>query len=1613
EQTGRMNRLIDYRTDFYSLGVTFYELLAGELPFEANEAMELVHSHIAKIPDKLSNRKKDIPQVLCEIVMKLMAKNAEDRYQSALRLKFDLENCLAQLKETGRIESFDIAKRDLCDRFIIPDKLYGREAEVSTLLQAFDRVSKGTTEMMLVAGFSGIGKTAVVNEVHKPIVKQRGYFIKGKFDQFQRNIPFNGFVQAFRNLMGQLLTENDSQIQQWKNKILEILGENGQVIIDVVPELENIIGAQPPAVELSGTAAQNRFNLLFQKFTQLFTSLEHPLVIFLDDLQWADLASLKLMQLLMVDTGYLLLIGAYRDNEVNPGHPLMLNLNDIQRTHCTINTITLAPLNQEQLNQLVADTLKCKESLALPLSRLVFQKTQGNPFFATQFLKALQQENIIQFNFELGYWQCDIAQIKTQAVTDDVVNFMALQLGKLPRLTQQVLQIAACIGNQFDIATLAIVLEKSELETAKSLWKALQEGLILPISDVYKFYQGEDNERFILSPKDTSKRIAKYQFLHDRVQQAAYFLIPDDQKTPTHLKIGQLLLQNLSEIEQEEKLFDIVEHLNLAQELIVQPRERQALAELNLRAGVKARNSTAYPAARVYLQIGIDLLQANSWSHQYELALNLYLTSAEVSYLNGDFEGMEQQATLVLQQAKTVLDKVKIYEIQIAAKTLQSYVLEAIDVGRTALLQLGIELPKESDKAEIGKAVQTLANQLENIEVETLINLPLTNDAETQSAMHIMGILFAPVIQGMPSLLPWLSSKMVSLSLQFGNTISSTIGYALHGLVMSAFFADAVTGYAFGKVALNLLEKFNSQKIKPIVMFLFGNFIQPHREPLRDSIQTLKVAYDTGIDTGDFMHAGFSLATHSNSKFFSGEELDSFVKDMANYSVALAQIKQYAAQAYVNLGKQTAENLIEPVSQPHYLTGNTYSETVMLPKHRHDNDQTAIVEVYIYKLILAYIFGNYADAINYVAEAQLSLKAVSGSIFVPIFYFYAALTHLTRILNEPEKEQAEILAIVKTYQTILVQFAHHAPMNQQHKVDLVEAEKHRILGKNYEAADWYDRAIAGAKANKYIQEEALANELAAKFYLNLGREKFAELYMQQAYYCYAKWGAKAKIDDLEKLYPHLLKPIFDQKQINLHPQEKIISSSAQISSLSSTHISDALDFISVLKAAQTISSSIELDQLITNLTQITLENSGAKKSLLILPQDDIWQVRAVTSINSQNQIQTLLKPKSLDTFEDIPTTIINYVKNIQQPIVIDNCQTDIPGLIGEYMLTYQPQSVLCTPIINQGNLVAILYLENQTTSEVFTTERLEVINLLASQSAISLENARLYQKAQQALHDLQQAQLQIVQSEKMSALGNLVAGVAHEMNNPLGFISASLKQAKPIFSDIAEHLQIYQETFPNQSKKIQSHAEEIDLDYSLEDFPKMLGSMTTACERLTNISNSLRTFSRSDQDYKVPFDIHSGIDSTLLILKHRLKANAKRAAIEVVTNYANLPEIECFPGQLNQVFMNILGNAIDALEESNNGLTFEEIQLKSNLIKITTILVDNCVQIIIADNGIGIDETVKQKIFDHLFTTKHVGKGTGLGLAISRKIVEETHGGKLTCHSVFGEGTEFIIQIPL
>ena len=1188
-----MNRGIDYRTDFYSLGVTLYELLTGKLPFECDDPMELVHCHIAKQPPSINSQ--EIPQVVSDMVMKLMAKNAEQRYQSAWGLKHDLERCLQQCQDTGKIETFELGTRDVCDRFLIPEKLYGREREIQQLLEAFERVAQGNSEMMLVAGFSGIGKTVVVNEVHKPIVRQHGYFIKGKFDQFNRNIPFSAFVQAFRDLMTQLLSVSDLQIQAWKTQILAALRDCGQVIIEVIPELEWIIGQQPLAPELSGVAAQNRFNLLFQKFISVFTTKEHPLVMFLDDLQWADSASLKLMQLLIGESqsSHLLLIGAYRDNEVSAAHPLMLTLDEVTKIGAVVNTIILAPLDRTSLNKLVADTLTCSPKLAEPLTELVARKTKGNPFFATQFLKALHQDEQISFDVKAGYWQCDISKVTEAALTDDVVEFMAQQLQKLPVETQDVLKLAACIGNQFDLTTLAIVSQISETETATALWKTLQEGFVLPQSEVYKFYLGVES-----ISQSTSQTVA-YRFLHDRVQQAAYSLIPEAERAIAHYQIGQLLLQQISSEAREERIFELVNQLNYGTTLVVQEQERDELAQLNLTACHKARAATAYQAAREYAKVGLKLLGTDAWQRQYEMTLSLHDLAAEVAFLAGDFEQMNQWIEAVIHHAKTPLEQVQVYQVKIQALVAHNKFLEAIAIGQSVFQMLGVNLPDEPTLDDIRQLKQEIDALIEGRSIESFLHLPKMTDPQQLAIMQNAARLTPVCYMSGTKLYFLVVALQAKLSIQFGNSPVSAFCYVGYAFQLRMLWGDMTLVPQFGQLGYQLALEPDAKNIRAATAMLMGAYVGSWTIHLQDTLPILLDGYQAGLETGNLEFMGYDAQLYCFNAYWYGQPLAELEPQIRAYYQQLCDLHQVTAANCVLAYWQAAQILLGQSEDEIPLRQDAYEEQVLA---QAKVDFYRLSFFYLYRFTLNYWLEDFAKAEHDAAQTRHYLAGGMGSIVEPIFYFYDSLNVLAtppESMSESEPRWQRMLE----NQAKLKDWADYGPMNYLHKYHLVEAQKHQLLNCKTEALEFYDLAIKGAKENGYIQEEGLANELAAKFYLDWCKEKVAASYMQEAYYCYARWGAKAKIEDLEQRYPQLLGPILNQPKLRFNPLETLgtISQSSHTSSTSSTSISDALDFASIVQAAQALSSKIQLDELLDTLNQIILKTSGAETCALLLP----------------------------------------------------------------------------------------------------------------------------------------------------------------------------------------------------------------------------------------------------------------------------------------------------------------------------------------------------------------------------------------------------------------------------
>jgi predicted ATPase/signal transduction histidine kinase len=1541
------------------------------------------------------------------------------------------------------------------DRFLIPDILYGRDTEVAALASAFDRIAQHgldeagdvapapcPAELLLVTGFSGIGKTAVVKEVHKPIVQRRGYFIKGKYDQFQRNIPFLALVQALRDLMGQVLGESDRQLAQWGDRIQAALGDNGQVMIDVVPELEQIIGKQPPVPVLTGLAAQHRFNLVFQQFIGALAANDHPLVMFIDDLQWADSASLTVIQQLLSEAqiGHLLLIGAYRDNEVPPGHPLMLMLEELDPS--IVQTVTLHPLQPEDVNQMVAATLSCPVDLAKPLAQLVYAKTQGNPFFANQFLKALHDEQLIRFNPEAGVWECDLAAIKPRAMREDVAEFMAQQLQKLPTETQMVLKLAACVGNQFDLETLAIVVDQSPTQTAIALWHALRAELVLPSNDIYKFYQDEEEDG--LDPTDAHP--LQYCFLHDRVQQAAYGLIAPEEKDATHLTIGQRLQQHLSPDQQDHYLFTIANQLNQGRRLIVEVADLDDLATLNRRVSVQAKKSTAYQAALEYAKVGIQCLLPShdaessttlgdavpsGWQRQYALLRSLHEIATETAYLVGDLDTMERYANAVLSRAPDLLDKIEVYNVKILAYTAINDPVASVDLGLTLLRQLGVNLPDSPTGDDIQQTLTDVAQLHPKEGIASLLAQPEMNNRQARAALQILNAIFTPCYAIAPMMIPLISATGAKLSMMHGCAPLSVIAYAGYGMLLCGISNNIAAGYEFGQLALNLLPRFSESAIQTRVMCMVSAFVLHWRRPLTATISTLQTAFQRGVETGDLQYTAWSYYHDCQGSYLAGQELISLERKLTRYEHALAQLKQEFQRDRSLMLHQVVLNLMHPTPAPCDIVGLIYDEAVTCPQYEASNNTEALFFIYFHRMLLHYWFGEPDAAWDAAQVAEGYLTSVPAQAVVPVFYFYDALIHLACYPHLTSPDQDQILTRVHHHYERLDHWAEFAPHTYRHKCQLIVAERAQVLGQTAIAIDAYDEAIAQAHTEGFLQEEALANERAAIFYLHRGKERVAAGYMQDAYYGYARWGAKTKTDHLIEHYGYLLRPIVKKEPTRRRQPSTedtlplTAADSAGGSSLGILNttqsprldVNNILDFGAMLKASQAISSTLDRNELLTQLTQTLLFNSGGDRCVIILcsseppstaGQESDLQVGAIASLN-----QTQVLDSALEETEGVPIQLIQYVKNTAKTVVIDSATSQIP-VADCYLMEQNIASVLCLPLIDKTYLRGVLYLENRATTGVFHEERLAAVHLLATQAAIALENARLYHKAQTYAKQLEDSQVQLVQSEKMSALGNLVAGVAHEINNPLGFVDGNLEYLQNTLPELLRYLEDLERAIPSLSEELTQKRNALDIEFLLEDLPSVVTSMQSGCDRLRDISSSLRNFSRTQTTSRFKADIHESIDSTLLILKYRLKDSDIRPAIDIIKDYGDLPNIYCYPGPLNQVFMNIFANAIDMFDEMADTHAFEYFYTHPQRITIRTRQLDSThIAIHIRDNGRGMTDEICGKIFDRTFTTKEVGKGTGLGMAIARQIVEEDHGGHLTVESHPGQGTEFSLILPI
>ncbi|MCB1156674.1 MAG: AAA family ATPase, partial [Leptospiraceae bacterium] len=1326
EQTGRMNRELDYRADYYSLGVTLFEILTGQLPFQAKDIMGWVYCHISKEPQKPSELNPEIPEMIEAIILKLMAKNAEDRYQSSYGLLKDLEECQQQYLRTTNIETFPLGRYDISEKLQITQKLYGRETEVQFLLKTFEKVANGNSELLLISGYSGVGKSVLVYEVHKLLVKERGYFIEGKFDQFKGNRPYEAIAQAFRHLAHQLLTESKEELNAWKEKLLQSFGPNGQIVLDMIPDFELIIGKQPPLQELGVTESQNRFKIVFRNFIKVFANAEHPLVLFLDDLQWSDLPTLNLLRHWMEseDLSYLLILAAYRDNEVGPVHPMSLALDEIKKVR-EIHTLLLKPLNEDNVIQIVSDTFWTDRKVCIDLGKLLYQKTDGNPFFVGKLFRKLYAEESIWFNIEKGCWEWNLEEIRKIESSSNVVEFMIEALRKFPLATQRVLQLAACIGNIFDLKTLSLIYERTLEETDLDLFVALKSGLVSPLSEDYKF----------ITP-NIGSRNPEYKFQHDRVQQAAYSLIEESQQQEVHLTIGRLMLKSLDESEQEEKLLDILRHLNEGRKLIKKDSEKENLAYLNLKAGIKARDAAAYQPALEYIKIAREVLSENPWETKYNLILAISKEYCQCAYLTGKIEEAESQIELMLSKVKTNFERVEIYYLRQSYYLVLSKIEESIQVGMKSLSLLGIEIPLNPNPLSIFLEFLLVKRNLGKKKISDLINQDEMIDAEKRLVIRTMSEM-APAIYNMgnENLVVLLSLKMLNLSLRFGNSTYSSYSYFVYGNFLTNYSGNPKDGYEFGKLAVALNEKYRDKSFEPRTLFTYNFFIRPWNEYWKELTPGFQKAIESAYQSGDMFYLAYSsiLLYTWNPGINLKEKLQYLSKSIAickstNFDVAIDS-------SFITY--QTNLNYCGLTNDRFSMNTDSFDEIECMERMRQRNDISGITYYHFFKSDILFLYEEYGESLNYIIEAEKYENAIKGcpteARLCTISFFTCMALYKKAKLMEKRKLKKRIQ---KRYKQ-MKKWADHCPINFLHLRLAMDAELTSLSNKPLKAAKLYREAAEKAREGEWQQDEGMILMLAGNFYKQIGLEVEASSYISKAYLVYENWGASRKLEFLRENYSDLLNQNKFEERIDEYNSCSTNTLLASKERSFNTFISGDeinLDVATISKAAQTLSGEVVLEKLLQKLMDTVCENAGAEKGFLLLVESS-GERMFIQAERKENGETILLSGHSVEDNKSLCLGIVNYVERSKEEVVLADACREGNFTEDPYIQAKNIKSLLCTTILSQKRFLGILYLENNKISAAFTPKRLEVLRIISSQAAISIENAFLYENLEKKVED--------------------------------------------------------------------------------------------------------------------------------------------------------------------------------------------------------------------------------------------------------------------------------------
>ncbi|MBN1499455.1 MAG: AAA family ATPase [Spirochaetes bacterium] len=1322
EQTGRMNRPVDYRTDLYSMGVMFYEILTGQLPFKGNDDIEKIYSHIAQSPVPPEKISPEIPEMLSVIILKLLSKNAEERYQSALGVKTDLQKCKDQLKSKGRIDKFKIAENDFTDKFQISGKIYGRNNEIENLIEMFDQISEGRSGIMFISGYSGVGKSALVNEIQKPVSSKKGRFITGKFDKLEQNIPYSALIRAFNSLIQQMQSEPEDQIKFIQHRLDEILGLNAQVIIDLIPDLENLIGQRNPVPDLSPIEAQNRFQLVFRDFIQIFADKDSPLVIFLDDLQWSDVTTLNLLNYLVSteELKYVFFIGAYRDNEVKKGHPLLQVIqemeNKLSRETFPFRRLVLKPLKKTAVNHLISDTFRCTAELAEPLTSLVYRKTDGNPFFTNQLLNTLHHRGAFTYVPENGCWNWDLNEVGKMEISENVIDLLVNNLKSLPDTTLIILKLASCFGDTFNMKNLSSISGRSVAGIGNDLLFAIEKEIIFPLSSIYRLINIQN------SKGNSTESGMDFSFMHDRIHQAIYSLLTEEEKSRMHLKIGYHLKKNYTEAGNYINIFDLVNHLNIGKELITSTDERLQLSELNLQAGKKAVKSTAFNTAADYFETGLSLLSEEDKINNPHKYFELSFEYAEAVFLSGKIDKAELLCENLFELADDNFTRASVYNLKAAIMEFQGNLPGTVSELRKGLELYDIKFPDDPEQINgliqerMGKLLQWLAQT----EIENLVNLPEMTDRNIIMTMRGLFLIVPAAIQCTFQYYIISVLMMFELTIQYGITGYSAKCFADCGVIIGLMTGDYKTGYKLGEAAFAVIRKYKLEAQKPSVFFIF-TYISYWIKHYSESIEYYDMSFRTGLETGDISHAAYAIAHKVYLMMYVGRNLTECRNDTLN-AISFIKDKHAAAQQVL------AEIVLYAIQKLQYIPGS--DEEIDFEKK--DNEITAMLEsihnitslcrFFQHNAYINFIMGSYDAAEMWCRKVEPVLFASANDFPLPDFHLVNALLMVKKYRkSSSDEEKNNLMDQILSVSSRLEKWSSDNEINFAHKHLFLLAEIAILKNEPVEVImNYYKAAYNSIGEDDFINMKAVISEQQGLFWHERKEHTISKAYIREAHYLYKQWGAFQKVYLLEKEFTTFFAPE--------SPSKSDTTGTSNTGSRSGSN--DRIDTESIIKATQAVSGEIKLEKLLGILMETIIENAGAQHGCLLLVKDDgELYVDAKKSINSERISVMQQLPFREDP--DLCPEIINYVLRKKDSLVIGNAYKEGLFTANRYIVTHQIKSLLCIPVMHRNILKGIVYLENNLSDNVFTSDRVEIINIISSQAAISIDNARLYENMEE------------------------------------------------------------------------------------------------------------------------------------------------------------------------------------------------------------------------------------------------------------------------------------------